>query len=122
MKRKCYCYFIANFIYYFLLRHTCKVAGAGFSTLKTVLGVVPCTHLQVNNDFRLDNITRGSHVTCCNTGTANHIVRSRLLVFVLIRNFFFPNTVSVNTYSANPAYESAIFLIRSPEWKFLNTL
>jgi len=39
-----------------------------------------------------------------------------------IRTFFFPDTASVHTYSVNTAYESAVFWIRSPEWKFLNTL
>ena len=39
-----------------------------------------------------------------------------------IRNFFFADTRSVHTYPENPAEESAIFLIRTPEWKFLNTL
>ena len=40
----------------------------------------------------------------------------------LIRNFFFPDTVSVHRYLVNPAYESATFLICCPECKFLNTL
>ena len=34
----------------------------------------------------------------------------------------FPDTVSVHTYPVNPAYESATFWIRSPEWTFLHTL
>ena len=38
----------------------------------------------------------------------------------LIRNFFFADTASVHTYPMNAANESAIFWIRSPEWKFLN--
>ena len=28
----------------------------------------------------------------------------------------------VHTYPMNPAYESATFLIHSPEWKFMNAL
>ena len=39
-----------------------------------------------------------------------------------IRNFFFADTPSVHMYPENPAEESANFLIRTPEWKFLNTL
>ena len=39
-----------------------------------------------------------------------------------IRNLSFLNTASVQTHPVNPAYESATFWIRSPEWKFLNTL
>ena len=39
-----------------------------------------------------------------------------------IRNLSFPDTASVHMHPVNPAYESATFLIRSPEWKFLNTL
>ena len=39
-----------------------------------------------------------------------------------IRNFFFPDSASVHTYSVNTAYESAVFWIRSSEWKFLNKL
>ena len=39
-----------------------------------------------------------------------------------IRNFFFADTASVHTYPENPAEKSANFLIRTPEWKFLNTL
>ena len=39
-----------------------------------------------------------------------------------IRNFLFPDTASVHTYPVNPAYESPTFWMRSPEWKFLNTL
>ena len=31
-------------------------------------------------------------------------------------------SASVHTYPVNPAYESATFWIRSPEWKFLNEL
>ena len=34
----------------------------------------------------------------------------------------FPDTVSFHTYPVNPAYESATFWIRSPEWTFLHTL
>ena len=40
----------------------------------------------------------------------------------LIRNIFFQDSASVHTYSEYPAYESPNFWIRSPEWKFLNTL
>ena len=39
-----------------------------------------------------------------------------------IRNLSFPDTASVHMHPVNPAYESATFWIRSPEWKFLNTL
>ena len=39
-----------------------------------------------------------------------------------IRNLSFPDTASVHMNPVNPAYESATFWIRSPEWKFLNTL
>ena len=39
-----------------------------------------------------------------------------------IRNLSFPDTASVHMHPVNPAYESATFLIRSPEWKFLNRL
>ena len=37
-------------------------------------------------------------------------------------NFFFADSASIHTYPVNPAYESATFFIRSPGWKFLNTL
>ena len=36
--------------------------------------------------------------------------------------FFSPLLAFVHTYPVNPAYESETFLIRCPEWKFLNTL
>ena len=39
-----------------------------------------------------------------------------------IRNLSFLDTASVHMNPVNPAYESATFWIRSPEWKFLNTL
>ena len=42
--------------------------------------------------------------------------------YFLIRNSFFPDAASIHTYPVNPADESATFWIRSPEWKFLNTL
>ena len=42
--------------------------------------------------------------------------------FLWVRNFFFADSASVHTYPVNPAYESAPFWTRSPEWKFLNTL
>ena len=35
--------------------------------------------------------------------------------------FSFADSASVHTYPVNPAYESATFWIRSPEWKFLDT-
>ena len=54
----------------------------------------------------------------------NEWMRSRPHVsgYFWIRNFFFPDTDSVHTYPVNPTYESAIFWIRSPEWKVLNAL
>ena len=36
--------------------------------------------------------------------------------------FFSPDTASFLKYPVNRAYESATFLMRSPEWKCLNTL
>ena len=48
--------------------------------------------------------------------------RPQISGYFWIRNFFFPDTASVHTYLVNPQYESATFWIRSPEWKFLNTL
>ena len=38
-----------------------------------------------------------------------------------IRNFFFADSVSVNTYPVNQVCESASFWICSPDWTFLNT-
>ena len=50
-------------------------------------------------------------------------LRPHVSRYFWIRNFFFADTASVHTYPENPAEESAkIFLIRTPEWKFLNTL
>ena len=46
---------------------------------------------------------------------------TRIRIF-LIRIFFFADSTSVHTYPGNLAYESATFWIRSPEWKFSNTL
>ena len=37
-------------------------------------------------------------------------------------HLFFADSASVHTYPVNPADESTFFLIRSPEWKLLNTL
>ena len=48
--------------------------------------------------------------------------RSHVSGYFWIRNFFFPGTASIHTYPVNPANESTTFWIRSPEWKFLNTL
>ena len=49
-------------------------------------------------------------------------LRPHVSGYFWIRNFFFPDTLSVHTHSVNPAYESATFWICSPEWKFLITL
>ena len=49
-------------------------------------------------------------------------LRPHVSGYFWIRNFLFPDTASVHTYPVNPAYESATFWIRSPEWKLLNTL
>ena len=45
----------------------------------------------------------------------------RISGYFWVRNFFFPDTAFVQTYPVYPAYESATFLICSPEWIFLNT-
>ena len=39
-----------------------------------------------------------------------------------VRNIFFAYSASVHTYPAYPAYKSTSLLMRSSEWKFLNTL
>ena len=49
-------------------------------------------------------------------------LRPHVSGYFWIRNFFFPDTLSVHTYSVNPEYESATFWICPPEWKFLITL
>ena len=69
-----------------------------------------------NNSWVEANFTRAAF-----TG---HSFRPRPHVsgYFWIRNFFFPDTVSVHKYPVNPTDESATFLIRSPGWKFLKTL
>ena len=54
--------------------------------------------------------------------TEHSLFEMSYATFLWIRNFFFADSSSVHTYPVNPAYESAPFWTRSPEWKFLNTL
>ena len=50
-----------------------------------------------------------------------HVI-SHVFRYFWISNFFFQDSASVHKHPVNPAYESATFGIRSPEWKFFNTL
>ena len=62
---------------------------------------------------------------CKNNGFKSRRVEYQpFLKGVRVRLVFdsFPDLAFVHTYPVDPAYESATFLIRSPEWKFLNTL
>ena len=50
------------------------------------------------------------------------ISSSHVSGYFWIRNLFFQDSTSVHKYPVYTAYESPAFWIRSPEWKFLNTL
>ena len=61
------------------------------------------------------------HYSCPRSVCCQSIV-SHVSEYIWISNFFFADSASVLTYPVNPAYESSPLRIRSPEWKFLNTL
>ena len=77
--------------------------------------------LQSTNDFQNEIKNKTFLVKMSFTGMKIS-PRPEVSGYFSIRNFFFPGTASVRTYPVNPAYESTTFWIRSPEWKFLNTL
>ena len=77
--------------------------------------------LQSTNDFQNEIKNKTFLVKMSFTGMKIS-PRPEVSGYFSIRNFFFPGTASVRTYPVNPAYESATFWIRSPEWTFLHTL
>ena len=109
------------------LRNRIQMWLCCFSTTLTYLLWKPCDselsgwwfHLQRFRSFRKVNFILTNFISY---QTMFLRPRPQISGYFWIRNSFFPDTASVHTYLVNPQYESATFWIRSPEWKFLNTL